>query len=243
MEQIATVASRLQAVRDRIARVAQSVGRSPKEISLLVASKTHPAERVREAWLAGQTIFGENYLQEALTKMPALADLPIEWHFIGPIQSNKTRRIAENFVWVHGVDRVKIADRLAKDRPESLPPLQICLQVNVSGEASKSGVAPEELAQLAAHVVRLPRLKLRGLMAVPELTTATALQRSQFHMLWELFDRLKREGYELDTLSMGMSEDMDIAIAEGATMVRIGTAIFGPRRYPIPEELAARAPR
>ena len=241
MEQVATVASRLQAVRDRIVKVAQSVGRSPDEIALLVASKTHPAERVREAWQAGQTIFGENYLQEALAKMPALTDLPIEWHFIGPIQSNKTKRIAENFVWVHGVDRVKIADRLAKDRPDSLPPLQICLQVNVSGEASKSGVAPEELAQLAAHVVRLPRLKLRGLMAVPELTTATALQRSQFHMLWELFDRLKKDGYELDTLSMGMSEDMDIAIAEGATMVRIGTAILGPRRYLIPEELAARA--
>jgi PLP dependent protein len=243
MEPITTVASRLQAVKNRIARAAQSVDRQPDEITLLVASKTHPAELVREAWLAGQTIFGENYLQEALAKMPALADLPIEWHFIGPIQSNKTKRIAENFVWVHGVDRVKIADRLAKDRPESLPPLQICLQVNVSGEASKSGVAPEELAQLAAHVVRLPRLKLRGLMAVPELTTATALQRSQFHMLWELFDQLKRDGYELDTLSMGMSEDMDIAIAEGATMVRIGTAILGPRRYLIPEELAARAAR
>jgi pyridoxal phosphate enzyme (YggS family) len=243
MEPITTVASRLQAVKARIARAAQSVDRQPDEITLLVASKTHPAERVREAWLAGQTIFGENYLQEALTKMPALADLPIQWHFIGPIQSNKTKRITENFAWVHSVDRVKIADRLTKDRPESLPPLQICLQVNVSGEASKSGVAPDELVQLAAHVVRLPRLKLRGLMAVPELTTATALQRSQFHMLWELFDRLKRDGYELDTLSMGMSEDMDIAIAEGATMVRVGTAIFGPRRYPIPEELAARAAR
>ena len=243
MEQIATIASRVQAVKDRIARVAQSVRRSPDEITLLVASKTHPAERVREAWHAGQKIFGENYLQEALAKMPALADLPIEWHFIGPIQSNKTKRITENFVWVHSVDRIKIADRLAKDRPESLPPLQICLQVNVSGEDSKSGVEPEELSQLAAHVVRLPRLKLRGLMAVPELTTATALQRSQFHMLWELFDRLKRDGYELDTLSMGMSEDMDIAIAEGATMVRIGTAILGARRYPIPEELAARAAR
>jgi pyridoxal phosphate enzyme (YggS family) len=243
MEQIATVTSRLQAVRTRIARVAQSVDRQPDEITLLVASKTHPAERVREAWNAGQTIFGENYLQEALAKRPALSDLPIEWHFIGPMQSNKTKRIAENFVWVHSVDRVKIADRLAKDRPESLPPLQICLQVNVSGEASKSGVAPEELVNLAAHVVRLPRLKLRGLMAVPELTTATALQRSQFHMLRELFDRLTRDGYELDTLSMGMSEDMDIAIAEGATMVRVGTAIFGPRLYPIPEELAPRAAR
>ena len=238
-----TIASRLEAVNARIARVAQSIDRQPDEITLLVASKTHPAERLREAWLAGQTIFGENYLQEALAKMPALADLPIEWHFIGPIQSNKTKRIAEHFVWVHSVDRAKIADRLSKDRSESLPPLQICLQVNVSGEASKSGVAPEEVANLAAHVVHLPHLKLRGLMAVPELTTATALQRSQFHMLWELFDRLKRDGYELDTLSMGMSEDMDIAIAEGATLVRVGTAIFGPRRYPIPEELAARASR
>jgi PLP dependent protein len=233
------IASSLQAVKDRIANAARSAGRQPDDITLLVASKTHPAERVREAWLAGQTIFGENYLQEALEKRPALADLPIEWHFIGPIQSNKTRRITENFAWVHSVDRVKIADRLAKDRPESLPPLQICVQVNVSGEQSKSGVAPEEVAGLAAHVVRLPRLKLRGLMAVPELTTATALQRSQFRMLRDLFDQLKREGYELDTLSMGMSEDMEVAIAEGATVVRIGTAILGPRRYPIPEELAA----
>ena len=236
-----TIASRLHAVHARIAKVAQSLHRQPDEITLLAASKTNPAERVREAWLAGQTIFGENYLQEALAKMQALADVPIEWHFIGPIQSNKTKRIAENFSWVHSVDRTKIADRLSKDRPTTLPPLQICVQVNVSGEASKSGVAPEAVANLAAHVVRLPRLKLRGLMAVPELTTATALQRSQFHMLWKLFDRLKRDGYELDTLSMGMSEDMDIAIAEGATMVRIGTAIFGPRRYLIPEELAALA--
>ena len=238
-----TIASRLHAVHARIAKVAQSRNRQPDEITLLAASKTNPADQVRQAWLAGQTIFGENYLQEALAKMQALADLPIEWHFIGPIQSNKTKRIAENFAWVHSVDRTKIADRLSKDRPTSLPPLQICAQVNVSGEASKSGVAPEEVANLAAHVVRLPRLKLRGLMAVPELTTATALQRSQFHMLWELFDRLKKDGYELDTLSMGMSEDMDIAIAEGATMVRVGTAIFGPRRYPIPEELAIRAAR
>jgi len=238
---ISSIASSLQAVNARIARVAQSVGRQPDEITLLAASKTNPAERVREAWLAGQTIFGENYLQEALVKISALADLPIEWHFIGPIQSNKTKRIAENFAWVHSVGREKIADRLSKDRPESLPPLQVCLQVNVSGEDNKSGVAPEEVANLAAHIVRLPHLKLRGLMAVPELTTATALQRDQFHMLRELFDQLIRDGYELDTLSMGMSEDMDIAIAEGATMVRVGTAIFGPRRYLIPEELAALA--
>ena len=238
-----TVASNLQTVKDRIVRVAQSIGRQPDEITLLAASKTNPADALREAWVAGQTIFGENYLQEALAKMPALVDLPIEWHFIGPIQSNKTRRIAENFAWVHSVDRAKVADRLSKDRPESLPPLQICLQVNVSGEDSKSGVEPEELAALAAHVVNLPHLKLRGLMAVPELTTATALQRSQFHLLRELFEQLKQDGYELDTLSMGMSEDMDIALAEGATMVRVGTAIFGPRRYLIPEEIAALAAR
>lgn len=238
-----TVASNLQTVKDRIARVAQSIGRQSDEITLLAASKTNPADALREAWVAGQTIFGENYLQEALAKMPALVDLPIEWHFIGPIQSNKTRRIAENFAWVHSVDRAKVADRLSKDRPESLPPLQICLQVNVSGEDSKSGVEPGELAALAAHVVNLPHLKLRGLMAVPELTTATALQRSQFHLLRELFEQLKQDGYELDTLSMGMSEDMDIALAEGATMVRVGTAIFGPRRYLIPEEIAALAAR
>lgn len=238
-----TVASNLQTVKDRIARVAQSIGRQSDEITLLAASKTNPADALREAWVAGQTIFGENYLQEALAKMPALVDLPIKWHFIGPIQSNKTRRIAENFAWVHSVDRAKVADRLSKDRPESLPPLQICLQVNVSGEDSKSGVEPEELAALAAHVVNLPHLKLRGLMAVPELTTATALQRSQFHLLRELFEQLKQDGYELDTLSMGMSEDMDIALAEGATMVRVGTAIFGPRRYLIPEEIAALAAR
>lgn len=238
-----TIASSLQAVKERIAKVALSVGRRPEEVTLLAASKTNPAEQLRKAWVAGQTIFGENYLQEALAKMPALADLPIEWHFIGPIQSNKTKRIAENFAWVHSVDRAKVADRLSKDRSESLPPLQICLQVNVSGEDSKSGVAPEELAALAAHVIRLPHLKLRGLMAVPELTTATALQRSQFHLLRKLYDQLKQDGYELDTLSMGMSEDMDVAIAEGATMVRVGTAIFGPRRYLIPEELAARAAR
>jgi PLP dependent protein len=233
-----TIASGLQKVRTRIREIAEKTGRQPEAITLLAASKTNPAECLREAFIAGQTIFGENYLQEALAKIPVLADLPIEWHFIGPIQSNKTRRIAENFAWVHSVDRKKIADRLSKDRPESLPPLQICLQVNVSGEGSKSGVAPEEVAELAAHVVTLPRLKLRGVMAIPELTKATALQRSQFHMLREAYDRLKRDGYELDTISMGMSEDLDIAIEEGATMVRVGTAIFGPRRYAIPEELA-----
>src|SRR3954452_4661429 len=174
-----SIASGLERVKERIETIAKRTGRAPESITLLAASKTNPPECLREAFAAGQRILGENYLQEALVKMEALTDLPIEWHFIGPIQSNKTRRIAENFSWVHSVDRTKIADRLSKDRSESQQPPQICLQVNVSGEASKSGVAPEDLASLAAHVIRLPRLKLRGLMAVPELTTATALQRSQ----------------------------------------------------------------
>ena len=238
-----TIASTLQAVNTRIAKAAKNTGRQPDEIMLLAASKTNPAEQVKEAWLAGQTSFGENYLQEALEKILALSDLPIEWHFIGPIQSNKTRRIAENFAWVHSVDRKKIADRLSRDRPETMSPLQICLQVNVSGEDTKSGVSPKFAADLATYVVGLPRLRLRGLMAVPELTTTTALQRSQFRMLRDMYDQLRLDGFDLDTLSMGMSEDMDIAIAEGATIVRVGTAIFGPRRYPIPEELAARATR
>ncbi|SDY17210.1 YggS family pyridoxal phosphate-dependent enzyme [Nitrosomonas sp. Nm33] len=235
-----TIATRLQAIKSRIAEAARNAGRQPEDILLLAASKTNPPEKVREAWEAGQTVFGENYLQEGLIKIRALADLPIEWHFIGPIQSNKTTPIAENFLWVHSVDREKIAVRLSNARPESLPPLQVCVQVNVSGEVTKSGVAPEQAAELAAFVSQLPRLKLRGLMAVPELTSATALQREQFEIMRKIFEQLKKDGFDIDTLSMGMSEDMDIAIAEGATIVRIGTAIFGPRRYAIPEELAPR---
>ncbi|SDI03969.1 MULTISPECIES: YggS family pyridoxal phosphate-dependent enzyme [unclassified Nitrosomonas] len=235
-----TIATRLQTVKSCIAEAARNAGRKPEDILLLAASKTNPPEKLREAWEAGQTVFGENYLQEGLIKIRALADLPIEWHFIGPIQSNKTKSIAENFSWVHSVDREKIAVRLSNARPESLPPLQVCVQVNVSGEVTKSGIAPEQAAELAAFVNQLPHLKLRGLMAVPELTSATALQREQFQMMRKIFDQLKKDGFDIDTLSMGMSEDMDIAIAEGATIVRVGTAIFGPRRYAIPEELAPR---
>ncbi|SDW92705.1 YggS family pyridoxal phosphate-dependent enzyme [Nitrosomonas communis] len=235
-----TIATRLQTVKSHIAEAARNAGRRPEDILLLAASKTNPPEKVREAWEAGQTVFGENYLQEGLIKIRALADLPIEWHFIGPIQSNKTKPIAENFAWAHSVDREKIAVRLSNARPESLPPLQVCVQVNVSGEVTKSGIAPEQAAELAAFVNQLPRLKLRGLMAVPELTSATALQREQFQIMRQIFEQLKKDGFDIDTLSMGMSEDMDIAIAEGATIVRIGTAIFGPRRYAIPEELAPR---
>lgn len=175
-------------------------------------------------------MFGENYLQEALGKMADLADLPLEWHFIGPIQSNKTRPIAENFTWVHGIDRLKIAQRLSEAHPTSLPPLQVCLQINVSGEASKSGIVPQDTVALAHEVASLPGLTLRGLMTIPAPTTDIALQHQQFRMLRETLETLNRQGLSLDTLSMGMSHDFPAAIAEGATIVRVGTAIFGARK-------------
>ncbi len=198
-------------------------------VTLLAVSKAQSAEKLREAYQAGQTKFGENYLQEALNKQTELVDLAIEWHFIGPIQSNKTQPIAQHFSWVHGVDRLKIAQRLNDARPAEMPPLQICLQVNISGEASKSGVAEDELSVLVKTVSALPKLKLRGLMAIPEPTDDEALQRQQFQRMRFLFNRLINEGYSLDTLSMGMSSDYKIAIEEGATIVRIGSAIFGAR--------------
>ncbi len=222
------ILSNLQAVKLAIVRAAREAGRSEDAVQLLAVSKTFAAEAVREAYHAGQLAFGENYLQEALDKIEALRDLPLEWHFIGPIQSNKTRPIAENFAWVHSVDRLKIAGRLAAQRPPHLPPLNICLQVNVSGEESKSGVAPEAVAQLARAVARLPQLRLRGLMAIP--APATGLQqRAPFARMRELLEDLNRQGLQLDTLSMGMSHDFAAAILEGATIVRIGTAIFGSR--------------
>jgi pyridoxal phosphate enzyme (YggS family) len=178
---------------------------------------------------AGQRDFGESYAQEALDKIAALADLPITWHFIGPLQSNKTRAVAEHFDWVHSVDRAKVAERLASQRPAALPALNVCLQVNISGEASKSGVAPDQLGALAQAVARLPHLRLRGLMAIPEPTDDAALARARFLALARLRDELNGQGYELDTLSMGMSDDFEAAIESGSTMVRIGTAIFGPR--------------
>lgn len=198
-------------------------------VTLLAVSKAQSAEKLREAYQAGQTKFGENYLQEALNKQTDLADLAIEWHFIGPIQSNKTQPIAQHFSWVHGVDRLKIAQRLNDARPSDLPPLQICLQVNISSEASKSGVEEDELSTLVKAVSTLPKLKLRGLMAIPEPTDDETLQRQQFKRMRLLFNRLINEGYALDTLSMGMSSDYKIAIEEGATIVRIGSAIFGAR--------------
>jgi len=199
-------------------------------VTLVAVSKTHPPEAIRAAAAAGQRDFGENYVQEAQAKMQALADLPLAWHFIGPIQSNKTRAIAETFQWVHSVDREKVAARLSDARPANLPPLNVCIEVNVSGEATKSGVAPEALAALAKRVAALPRLALRGLMAIPEPTPDAELQRKRFREVRVLKDKLAGEGIALDTLSMGMSADLEAAVAEGATMVRVGTAIFGERR-------------
>jgi len=225
------ILSNLQAVQRAVTEASIAAGRPRDAVQLLAVSKTFPAEAVREAYQAGQTAFGENYLQEALDKIGALRDLPLEWHFIGPIQSNKTRPIAEHFDWVHGVDRLKVAERLSEQRPGSLPDLNICLQVNVSGEASKSGVAPQEILQLASEVVRLPRLKLRGLMAIPAPVDDPLLQRAPFVRMRELLAALNAQGKQMDTLSMGMSHDFAVAIQEGATIVRVGTAIFGARNY------------
>ncbi len=226
-----TIASNLQAVRGAMAAAAEASGRVAEDIVLLAVSKSFLPAALREAYHAGQTRFAESYLQEALGKIAALHDLPVEWHFIGPIQSNKTRAIAENFSWVHSVDRLKIAERLSAQRPTNLPPLNVCLQVNVSGEDSKGGVAPDEVAGLAQAVAQLPQLRLRGLMAIPAPSDDVAVQRLSFARLRELRDQIYRQGLASDTLSMGMSHDFAAAIAEGATMVRIGTAIFGNRTY------------
>jgi pyridoxal phosphate enzyme (YggS family) len=224
-----TIEKRLQAVKSRIARACAAAGRNPRDIVLVAVSKTFPDEAVRAAHAAGQRDFGENHAQDAVAKIDALAELDLVWHFIGPVQSNKTRAIAERFAWVHSIDRLKIAERLAAQRPGPLPPLQACIQVNVSGEATKSGVAPADAPALARAVAALPRLQLRGLMAIPEPTDDPALQRRRFESLRDLKDRLAADGLALDTLSMGMSDDLEAAIAAGATMVRVGTAIFGAR--------------
>jgi pyridoxal phosphate enzyme (YggS family) len=223
------ISANLQAVQARIASAARSAGRPPQSIALLAVSKTFGAAEVRECHAAGQRAFGENYVQEALDKIAALADCAIEWHMIGPIQSNKTRVIAEHFQWVHSVERDKIARRLNESRPAHLPPLNVCIQVNVSGEASKSGIAPGADIALAEVIASLPRLKLRGLMAIPEPTPDRALRRQRFARLRAMHDHLIACGHALDTLSMGMSDDLEDAIAEGSTLVRVGTAIFGRR--------------
>jgi len=230
-----SISENLQVVQHRIATSAQAAGRDPSSIALLAVSKTFDAQAVLTAAQAGQRAFGENYVQEAIDKISATRELnpnlQLEWHFIGPIQSNKTRQIAEHFDWVHSVDRLKIAQRLSEQRPVDMPPLQICLQVNVSGEATKSGIEPDALLELARVVNTLPNLRLRGLMSIPEPTEDVEQQRAAFAKLRLMQNDLQAVGIQTDTLSMGMSADMDAAIAEGATIVRIGTAIFGGRDY------------
>ena len=230
---MSVIRQNLQAVRQRITDAANSAQRDVHGVELLAVSKTFGADAVIAAAEAGQGAFGENYLQEALEKIAEVKatrpDLELEWHFIGPIQSNKTRPIAEHFDWVHSVDRLKIAQRLSEQRPAGLPPLNVCLQVNISGETSKSGVLPSETLALAQAIAALPRLQLRGLMAIPEAVGDAEQQRLPFRQMHALLDQLRAEGLKLDTLSMGMSGDMAAAIAEGATIVRIGSAIFGTR--------------
>lgn len=228
---MATIASKLQLVQSRILQACLKVDRSPDEVTLLAVSKTFPAAAVREAFEAGQHRFGENYVQEALDKLAELADLrdQIEWHLIGPLQSNKTRVVAEHFDWVHTVDRLKIAQRLSDQRPAHLPPLQVCIQVNTSGEDSKSGVEPGDAWALAEAVTRLPHLQLRGVMALPAPSNDASAQHQALKGIQAVFDDLRNRGLTLDTLSMGMSADLEAAVEQGSTMVRIGSAIFGQR--------------
>ena len=234
-----TISDRLRAVQQRITAAAKAAGRDPAAVSLLAVSKTWGLDAVREAAVAGQRAFGENYVQEGVDKVEALRAMRLaelgpgepglEWHFIGPLQSNKTRRVANTFDWVHSIDRLKIAERLAEQRAADLAPLKVCIQVNVSAEESKSGVAPAQLSALAHAVAALPRLQLRGLMCIPEPSADPAVLRARFALLRELLAALVADGLALDTLSMGMSQDIELAVAEGATMVRVGSAIFGER--------------
>ena len=224
-----SIAENLAQVHAHIQAACQAAGRAPGSVQLLAVSKTWGPDAVRAAHAAGQTAFGENYIQEAVDKITALQDLPLQWHCIGPIQSNKTRLVAEHFDWVHSIDRLKIAQRLSEQRPAHLPPLQVCIQVNVDGGETKSGVAPQDLPALAQAVAALPRLQLRGLMTIPEPAATDAQMRAVHRQAKDLLDNLRAQGLALDTLSMGMSADLAAAIAEGSTMVRVGTAIFGKR--------------
>ena len=222
----------LHRVQTQLAEAAHAAGRDAATVQLLAVSKTFPAEAVREVYAAGQRAFGENYVQELQAKAAELADLAIEWHFIGPLQSNKTRIVAETAHWVHAIDRLKIAERLSAQRPAHLPPLQVCVQVNVSGEDSKSGCSPADAPALLQAVAALPGLQLRGLMCIPEPTQDAATLAARFGVLRQLQQQMAAQGLALDTLSMGMSADMAQAIAAGSTLVRVGTAIFGARHYP-----------
>jgi PLP dependent protein len=226
---MSTIAANLQAIRARIEAACNAAGRDPRTLNIVAVSKTFPIDAIRDAARAGQCEFGENYAREGSEKVHALSDAGLVWHYIGPIQSNKTGTIAQDFDWVHTIDREKIARRLSDARDAHRAPLKVCIQVNVSGEATKSGVAPDAVAALARQVAALPRLQLRGLMAIPEPTTDVALARRRFAQVREIKEDLNREGLSLDTLSMGMSADFEAAIAEGATLVRIGTAVFGER--------------
>jgi len=226
---VTNITNNLKNLRARVAKLEDSCGREPGQVRLVAVSKKHPADAIRQAFGAGQADFGENFLQEALEKMPELSDLPLVWHFIGRIQSNKTRPIAEHFDWVHTVDRLKIAQRLSQQRPPEKPPLNVCIQVNVGDPENKAGVAPDEAARLASDVARLPGMRLRGLMCMPPESRDPDTQRGYFRILAHLREQLRGEGLDLDTLSMGMSGDLESAILEGATMIRIGTAIFGSR--------------
>ncbi len=228
---MSAIASNLQAVKARIAEAARAAGRTPESIELLAVSKTWPLACVLEAAEAGQRAFGENYVQEGTDKAIATVNRQLNWHFIGPLQSNKTRLVAEHFDWVHSIERLKIAERLAAQRPATLAPLKVCVQINVSGEASKSGCAPDEALALCQAIAALPKLQLRGLMAIPEPTDDYAAQRAPLRQLREIYEYIRVAGLPLDTLSMGMSHDLEAAVAEGATIVRIGTAIFGERNY------------
>lgn len=224
-----SIADNLRIVRDRLQNATQGAGRPADSVRLLAVSKTRTAEEVAGLHAEGVLEFGENYVQEGVAKIQALASLPIVWHFIGPIQSNKTRLIASHFAWVQSLDRIKIAQRLNDQRPENLPPLNVCIQVNIDQEDSKSGVAPEDVAELAAAIRALPRLRLRGLMCIPDPDQDEAGLSASFARMRELFERLRRDDPALDTLSMGMSDDLELAIGAGATLVRVGTALFGPR--------------
>lgn len=223
------IAQNLANISQRIKIAAKAVGRDPRRIKILAVSKTHSAEKIREAYAAGLTRFGESYVQEAIPKIQILNDLPLEWHFIGPIQSNKTRDIAEHFDWVHSIDRLKIASRLNEQRPKGLKPLNICVQINISMESSKSGIVQQALQDFAAQLKTLRRLKLRGLMAIPQKTADQQQQQALFAELRRLFDDLNQQGYQLDTLSMGMTDDLEAAVMEGSTLLRIGTGLFGAR--------------
>jgi PLP dependent protein len=224
-----TIRDNLHSVRERVARACAQAGRDVNEVTVLAVSKTFGPEAIRQAVAAGQRAFGENYIQEAVEKMEMLAGLPLEWHCIGPIQSNKTRLVATHFDWAHAVDRLKIAQRLSEQRPDGRPPLSVCIQVNIDGAATKAGVAPDEVPDLAHEVAQLPRVKLRGIMTIPEPAATFEQQKAAHARARALFDDLRQAGLALDTLSMGMTGDLEAAVVAGSTMVRVGTAIFGNR--------------